>query len=246
MVKSNKFFIQGITCKNCVEKVTTLLQKKLNAENITFSKNNTQIGFDTHIKINSSKLNELLSVIGNYRVNEISDNKTAENNLENTAENVSYKPIYLLLGYLLAANILISFNDFHIEMFMMEFMINFMASFFLVFSFFKLLDLKGFADGYSSYDLIAKKNYRYGYIYPFIELAFGIGYLLFGDNIYLNVAVFIVMLISSVGVVKAKMSKKKFYCACVGTFLKVPLGSVAIIEDITMVVMSLLMIVVLI
>ena len=33
----------------------------------------------------------------------------------------------------------------------------FMAGFFLVFSFFKLLDLKGFAKSYSMYDLLAAK-----------------------------------------------------------------------------------------
>jgi hypothetical protein len=153
-----------------------------------------------------------------------------------------YKPIYILFGYLLATNILIaisSSSNFQLE----KFMTNFMASFFLVFSFFKMLDLKGFADGYSSYDIIARKNYRYGYFYPFIELGFGVGYILFDTNIYLNITVFIIMLISSIGVIKAKLNKQKFDCACVGTFLKVPLGNITIIEDITMVIMSLFMVI---
>jgi len=37
-------------------------------------------------------------------------------------------------------------------------MLDFMAGFFLVFSFFKLLDLRGFADAYQSYDIIARRS----------------------------------------------------------------------------------------
>jgi hypothetical protein len=107
-----------------------------------------------------------------------------------------------------------------------------------------MLDLKGFAEGYSSYDIIAKRIYHYGYIYPFIELAFGFGYILFGESLYLNVCIFIIMSISSIGVIQSMLSKNKFYCACVGTFLKVPLGKVALIEDLSMVIMSLTMIII--
>jgi hypothetical protein len=49
------------------------------------------------------------------------------------------------------------------------------------------------------------------------------------------------MLISSIGVIKAKLSKQQFYCACVGTFLKVPLGNIAIIEDLLMMMMAFFM-----
>ncbi len=106
-----------------------------------------------------------------------------------------------------------------------------------------MLDLKGFAGGYATYDLIAKKFYCYGYVYPFLELIFGITYLVIPLNLYLNLTVFTVMLISTIGVIKAKFTKQKFYCACVGTFLKVPLGSIAIIEDVLMAVMSLFMLI---
>ena len=41
----------------------------------------------------------------------------------------------------------------------------FMAGFFLVFSFFKFLNLKGFVKVYQTYDLIAKKIPFYGYHY---------------------------------------------------------------------------------
>lgn len=233
-----KYNISGITCDNCVKKITQLLQNKLKAQKLKFSHNNSQVEFTSTIDTNSKELNILFSTIGNYKVSdEISPNLATA--IIDSPENVSYKPIYLLFAYLLIVNILIILKNFQIE----DFMVNFMASFFLVFSFFKMLDLKGFAEGYSSYDIVAKRFFTYGYIYPFIELGFGIAYLLIGKNLYLNITVFIVMLISSIGVIKAKLSKQNFYCACVGTFLKVPLGNIAIIEDITMMLMSLFMII---
>ena len=38
----------------------------------------------------------------------------------------------------------------------------------------KVIDLNGFADGYSTYDLLAKRSRPYALAYPFIELALGI------------------------------------------------------------------------
>lgn len=55
---------------------------------------------------------------------------------------------------------------------------HFMAGFFLVFSFFKLLNLKGFSESYATYDIVAKKQALWGYWYAFIELAPGIAFLL--------------------------------------------------------------------
>jgi hypothetical protein len=230
-----KFFIHGISCGNCVEKITKLLTQELNAFNLNFSSNNTQLSFDSTVDTNIRDLNLLLAKIGNYTL-DVNDNGLSP--LSENQDQSSYKPIYLIFTYLLFINIVICYKGMW-----MDFMANFMASFFLVFSFFKMLDLKGFADGYSSYDIVAKKFHYYGYVYPFIELGFGIAYILFATNIYLNIAVFFVMLISTIGVVKAKLTKQQFHCVCVGTLLKVPLGSLAIIEGVSMVLMSLLMII---
>lgn len=232
-----KFNIHGISCKSCIEKISSLLTNKLNAANIKFGTNNTIMEFESMVATNVGQLNSLLPTIGDYKVSQF-DNNTTSMHTHTKEEKPSYKPIYIIFAYLIAINIIITVKTMQLT----EFMPNFMASFFLVFSFFKLLDLEGFAGGYSSYDIIARKLYHYGYIYPFLELGFGITYLLIPHNLYFNVAVLIVMLISSIGVIKAKFSKEQFYCACVGTFLKVPLGSIAIIEDILMTLMALAMI----
>lgn len=231
-----QFNIQGIRCGSCIQKITKLFNEQLGIQNLGFTNNNSTIKFSSDIETNVEKLNGLLAIIGDYKVSEISNQPVSDDK-----ERPSYKPIYLIFAYISTISILTTLHyGFSLE----AFMINFMAGFFLVFSFFKLLDIPGFAAGYSSYDIVAKKWHYYGYIYPFIELGFGLGYILLGKNIYLNAIVFIIMLISSIGVIRAKLGKQKFECACVGTFLKVPLGNIAIIEDLTMVIMSFLMLII--
>jgi len=75
----------------------------------------------------------------------------------------------------------------------------FMAGFFIVFSFFKFLDLKGFAESYSMYDILAMKVNTYGFIYPFIELSLGIAYLTNFKPTYTNAVTIAVMGLSSIG-----------------------------------------------
>ena len=80
------------------------------------------------------------------------------------------------------------------------FMAHFMAGFFLVFSAFKLLDIQGFAKGYAEYDLLAMRVKAYGFVYPFIELALGIGYLSIPTNFYLNLFTVMIMIFGGIGV----------------------------------------------
>src|SRR5687768_8612330 len=56
-------------------------------------------------------------------------------------------------------------------------MYDFMGSFLLIFSSFKIFNLYGFAEAYSTYDIIARRYLPYAYVYPFIEFALGILYL---------------------------------------------------------------------
>jgi cation transport ATPase len=146
-----KFSIQGISCASCIQKISTLLTNELDASNINFSANNTIIEFGSITETDIKQLNTLLAKIGNYTVSMASNN----NHLFSTSneDKPSYKPIYLIFVYLILVNITIIIKSSQF----IDFMPNFMASFFIVFSFFKLLDLEGFSQGYSSYDIIDKK-----------------------------------------------------------------------------------------
>ena len=53
----------------------------------------------------------------------------------------------------------------------------YMGVFLVFFALLKIFDLDGFMNGFAMYDLIAKRNSTWGYLYPFVELALGLAYL---------------------------------------------------------------------
>lgn len=117
----------------------------------------------------------------------------------------------------------------------------FMGLFFCQFSMLKLFNIKGFAEGFSKYDLVAKKFYSYGYVYPWIELVLGLAYLSF---VFLQATYILtigLMGVGAVGVVWALKKGLDVRCACMGTILNVPLSTVSLIEDIAMIVMAITM-----
>lgn len=116
----------------------------------------------------------------------------------------------------------------------------FMGVFFLVFGLFKLLDLRGFVMSYIGYDIVAKRFTAYAWIYPFIELALAFGY--FFSVTYTDWATLVFMAIGSIGVFKELMRGSKIKCACLGTYIKLPLTTVSLFEDVVMGVMALLMV----
>ena len=125
----------------------------------------------------------------------------------------------------------------------MAFMAHFMAGFFLVFSFFKLLDLSGFAKSYAGYDLLAMRMPAYGYVYPFIELGLGIAYLVAPHEALTSMATIVVMGLSAIGVLRAVLNKQRIQCACLGTVFNLPMSTVTIVEDLLMVAMAVAMLV---
>lgn len=148
----------------------------------------------------------------------------------------TYRPLLVIIGMILLVAILTS-----VEVGVWDerrFMTHFMAGFFLVFSGFKFLDLRGFAEGYSTYDLLAKRVPAYGLLYPFLELALGIGYLLIPEHPTLHIATLVLMLFSGLGVAIAMIKKQKFKCACLGTIIDVPLTNITLIEDFGMAAMA--------
>lgn len=119
-----------------------------------------------------------------------------------------------------------------------ETMRYFMAGFFLVFSFFKLLDIRAFANAYAGYDLLAARWHGWGLVYPFVELALGMAYLANYNPDLTNWTTVIVMGFSATGVIRAVTNKTQIQCACLGTVFKLPMSTVTIVEDVGMVLMA--------
>lgn len=124
---------------------------------------------------------------------------------------------------------------------MRDAMLDFMGMFFIVFGGFKLLDVKGFADAYATYDIVARKSRIYALAYPFIEVALGVAFLLRWNVRSVNWIAMIIMSIGSIGVAKAIAKKQKIQCACLGTKIKLPMTKITLIEDVTMALMALVM-----
>lgn len=119
-----------------------------------------------------------------------------------------------------------------------SFMLDVMGGFFVVFSFFKLLDLRGFANAYQMYDLIAARSRAYALAYPFIELMLGVAYLVRWNLPLTNALTLAVMLVSSLGVLSALRQKRGIRCACLGSTLNLPMTTVTLVEDLGMAAMA--------
>ncbi len=148
----------------------------------------------------------------------------------------TYKPILLIFGYITAIALIAATRNTGFNW--MEGMNVFMGAFFLTLSFFKLLDLKGFAESYAMYDVIAKRMKGWGFIYPFIELMLGLAYITSFEPLLTNWITFLVMAISIIGVLQSVLNGKKIKCACLGAVFNLPMSTVTVIEDALMIVMS--------
>lgn len=153
----------------------------------------------------------------------------------------TYWPLILVVAYIVAGMVFVQWAtgdwSWHHGMGL------FMGLFFLGFAFFKLLNVPKFADAFSSYDLIAGRWRGYALAYPFIELTLGICYLLQLFPVATHVATILVMGIGLVGVVRAVAKRQAIQCACLGTAFNLPMSSVTIIENSSMVLMAAAMLV---
>lgn len=146
-----------------------------------------------------------------------------------------YVPLIVVISMIAIVTVVLTYRDVTLGTYGMTKSLSYvMIGFFLTFSGFKLMDLKGFAEGYATYDIIARKFYFYGYVYPFIELLFGVAMILWPSSTVLLFTELLVMTVSGVGVIQKLRRNETITCVCLGTFLKVPLTNVTLVEDLGM------------
>ena len=230
-----------MTCDNCAETVMNTLKSIKGIENAEVTLNPAQVIITMKHHIQTSDMNRILSEHGNYFLEE-TNGKYSDSApvLESESGEKSffavYKPILLVFSYLIIAGVLKIVYDGSFNL--MNFMQIFMGGFFLVFSFFKLLDLKGFAYSYMTYDILAKKWIEWGYIYPFVELLLGLAYLFHFKPAVTNITTVVIMSLSSIGVIQSLLNKRKIQCACLGTVFNLPMSNITLIEDSLMILMA--------
>ncbi len=234
---THTYQLTGMTCSGCEAKVKSnlLMLPDVTAAEVSKDSDSATVTMDKHISLHTFQ-QALGGEKSKYRIAATHHSETAEQTKSWLA---TYKPLLIIFTFISGISLLTA--RMHEQFEWMLFMNHFMAGFFIVFSFFKLLDLKGFAESYSMYDIVAKKIKPYGFIYPFIELALGVAYLIAFNPTITNAATIVVMGISSVGVIQSVLNKQKIQCACLGAVFNLPMSTVTIIEDLLMVVMSAIM-----
>ncbi len=231
--------IQGMTCGNCKSSVEKYLSEINNVTDVSVNleRGEAEITMSSHIdtKVFQKSLPEKYIL--------------TEKNVFTSVEPSSYeieqeksklqqlKPLLLIIFYIVSASILLHYKSWSWD----SFMLDFMGLFYIVFSFFKMLDLKGFPESFRMYDPLAKKVPAYGKVYPFVETGLGLMFLMrFEVNIALIITL-IVLGITTIGVTKTLLDKKSIRCACLGTALKLPMTEATFIENAIMIVMAVLM-----
>lgn len=119
----------------------------------------------------------------------------------------------------------------------------YMGVFLVVFALLKLFDPHGFKRGFAMYDLVARREKRWGYVYPYIELALGLAYLAFFWPVATYVATIAVFTLGAAGVLLGLRRGLDIACPCMGNILSVPLSTVTLTEDLIMVAMALMLLV---
>ncbi|MFZ4768202.1 MAG: heavy-metal-associated domain-containing protein [Roseimicrobium sp.] len=228
--------ITGMTCGNCVAKVQQRLREHPDIASVTVTLQPPQAEVEAKRALSSDELNAWLAPLGHYRVAAKSVSQAVALPPKDAT---TYRPLIILLVYLLAVttSVLVASGAWDPMLAMRVFM----GGFFIAFSFFKMLDLRGFADAYCGYDLVAKAWPSYGFIYPFLEFGLGLAYLAHISPLVVNAITAVVMAISLAGVLRAVLSKRAIRCACLGSVFQLPMSTVTIIEDGLMLAMAVIM-----
>lgn len=236
---THTYKITGMTCEACQAKVQKVLQSipGISAVNINLQAGEAEISMDKHVP--TSELQRALEPYPNYQLAEKKENIPHIMEEETKPWLETYKPVLLIFAFITGVTLLAQLPAFN----WMLWMNDFMAGFFLVFSFFKLLNLQGFADSYATYDIIARRWRGYGFLYAFIELGLGLAYLTGFNPLITNIVAFTVMSISLIGVLQSLINKRKIRCACLGDVFNLPMSTITVMEDVLMIVMSGIMLV---
>jgi copper chaperone CopZ len=224
--------ISGMTCEGCVSSITEKLISLDEVQDLKIDLAGGNVALEVSKKLTLEKLSFVL--LPKY----IPSLETKPVNTPPIAQSPSKLkqlfPLFLIFIYLIAGSLLIQKNTLHVN----NFMIDFMGLFFMIFSFFKFLDYKGFPTAFAQYDPLAKRSAFYAKIYPFIETLLGLMLLLRWQLNFAFITTIVILSITTVGVVYTLFDKNKINCACLGTALNLPMTEATLIENLIMLVMA--------
>jgi cation transport ATPase len=235
------YLITGMTCGGCKASVEKYLNEIEHVTNVAIhlEKGEAEVTMDKNITTDvlQKALPEKYTLSKKPVEKVFSSSSISSTPKEEEGKLQQLKPLLLIIFYIASASILLHYKNWSWN----EFMLDFMGLFYIVFSFFKMLDLKGFPASFSMYDPIAKRVPFYGKIYPFIETGLGLMFLMRFEIDIALIVTLVILGITTIGVTKTLLDKKSIQCACLGTALKLPMTEATFIENSIMIVMALLM-----
>jgi copper chaperone CopZ len=234
---TRQYQLSGLTCDACTYKVKHLLSQVPGVKSVEINATRDEASIELETPV---AFDELQGALRKYPKYAIDNKQVAQPNFVEESPKRSwweiYRPILLIFGYITGTTILLQAVQGRFDF--MEWMRHFMAGFFLVFSFFKLLNLRGFADSYRMYDVVARYFPAWAYLYAFLELGLGLANLLNWQPFWTSVITLLVMSVSIIGVLQTVLNKRQIQCACLGAVFNLPMSTVTIVEDGLMIAMS--------
>ncbi|TBN02719.1 heavy metal transporter [Hyunsoonleella flava] len=232
------YTVTGMTCNGCRASV----EDKLNAlpevkhASVSLEAAEATVEMSQHISIETlqNALPNKYTILEKNVFASTADIQTVE-----TSELKQLFPLFLIFAYIIITSVLLNTKPLDID----GFMLDFMGLFYIVFSFFKLLDLKGFPASFRMYDPVAKVVPIYAWIYPFIEVALGLMFLMRFQIPIALIVTLIILGLTTIGVTRTLLQKKAIQCACLGTALKLPMTKATFIENSIMIVMAVFMLI---
>ena len=231
-VNSSKFTINGMTCQGCANTIQEGLSTNPDIDLAEIVLETNELTITSNQPMSVEQVDSLLSNLGNYNV--------VKNKPNLKSKTIRYldsrKPI--LLALLIVTISSLSLQTAYGKFDWNNWFTTYMGVFFIVFSFLKLLNVKGFSITFSKYDIFAKKIPIFAVSYPFIELLLGVAFLTQTLLIVANILTLIFMVSQSIGVIKVLQSKQEIQCACLGTSINLPISYLTLLENIVMVLMA--------
>lgn len=233
--------ITGMTCESCKSKVSHSIQQLEGVQSVEIDLKNGLTTIHSSISHSNDEIQKAIGSDSKYQIAQEKPVMPIQPKEIQKGFFATYKPLLLIVFFIILTSSLAQypFETFNKALWMR----HFMSGFFIVFSFFKLLNIQGFSSSYRMYDIMAQKWNLWGKIYPFVELALGMAYLTNINPTVTNLVTIIVLGVSSIGVIKSNLDKRKIKCACLGDVFNLPMSKVTIIEDVTMVLMAVIMII---
>lgn len=236
------YSVMGMHCRSCEQKVGGVLAAIPGVKSAEVSVESGTATIDAEPQVSLAELQAAVRAAGDYRLipQEVAgDSCPLPTSSSPQSWLETYRPLLVIVAYITGGTLL--WSAISGDWSAMSLMNRFMGLFFVVFSLFKFLDVRGFARAFSEYDVVAARWPAYGFIYPAIELLLGVAFLAHLWSLATALTTFVIMTVGAVGVVKAVTSGQEIQCACLGTALNLPMSTVTIIEDISMALMAAVM-----